>query len=779
MARTNSDYATVIQEDFSAGIQRDVAPHLIDPRGVFDCVNGLYDDDGSIYRRGGAAYLSGAFGTSATGRVNLVTNPSFEVGTTGWNQDAASGSIARVADVTAPTGSYIGRQTNPGTNAGEGVAIGYSGATIGLNYTGAMWVKATVGTPLILQLYDGVTAPQTYWTASGLWEKKTVTITAGATTGSFYVYTNPSAGAVASTIDIDAAQLIQESTASIYFDGSTGNAQWNGTANASTSTELLGTGLTFIFDGYLDPGRRTVVANSSDFGVLSSDDATVGNLGGAGLSEPAVSCLLNGHMFIGGGGMYGGSRKTSTYSTGTVSITSGTKTVTGVGTSFTANVDAGMLFQHGNERTYVVASVTDNTHLVLRDNYEGTTLAGATYTASPLYTVTTADPYETMTAPWVCANRLVWGVGNLVKFSPIDSPHSVSATDFHELPEGAQVLGGAAVGDTSLIFTTEGVWTLSGLPFEIVDPATGNPQHRLKLLSRDIILANPTGIAGWQQALVVPATDGIYLMDGVSSPEKLSKPVDDLYIPYIDQGLRPGQAVVHRRHYILPIIDTNAVVHDTLVCRLDRPVKSRGQVTFPWSRLADVGANSPAYAVRIGSTTPEPLLLAAEGNTTSRAIDCSAFFSPSSSYKADQDGTAHAFDVITRDYETGNKTKNVIRRVRPRFEGADADADDPELDILYGLGATDPTLPYWGASDGLWGSGFGPGGDQPWTDSSEANFTTACTLGEDPAGTEAHRCRIGKSSRYIRYRVRSSDPWADLNLRALETFIRPSGSVMR
>ena len=603
MATPATAYATVIQDDFSAGISRDVAPHLIDARGVYDCVNGLYDDDGSIYRRGGATYLSGA---------------------------------------------------------GLGSA-----------------------------------------------------------------------------------------------------------------------GLSFVADLFTDAGERTIVANASDFGVLDTDDTSILNLGGPGLDTPATYCFLNGYLFIGGGYIYGGSRKTANYTTGTIALTNGSTTVTGSGTAFLANVDAGMLLQIGNERVYVVASVNSDTSLTLRDTYAGTTTGSTAYTLTPFYTITSADPYEDVAAPWACANRLVWGVNNLLKFAPVDAPHSVGVDDFHELPEGAQILGGAAVGDTSLIFTNEGVWTLSGLAFEIVDPGTGNPQHRLQVLDREIILAGPAGIASWQQALVVPAVDGIYLMDGVSRPEKISRPIDKLYIPYIDAGYFPGQAVVYNRHYILPIIDSSGEVQDTLVCRLDRPVRSRGQITFPWSRLADFGANCPAYAKRVGSTVPDPVLIGAERNTTSRVIDCSAFFSPDAAHKADQDGTAHAFDVVTRDFETGNQTKNLVRRVRPRYELVDASSDDPELEVFYATGQADPTLPYWGAPDGQWGAGFGPGGDQPWTSSLNSSYASACTLPEDRDGTNAQRCRIGKQTRFIRYRLRCGDPCAELDLRSIETFIRPAGSVNR
>jgi hypothetical protein len=67
------------------------------------------------------------------------------------------------------------------------------------------------------------------------------------------------------------------------------------------------------------------------------------------------------------------------YSTGTISISSGTTTVTGVGTAFTDYVQAGDLFQKSGENVlYAIASVTDDTHLELASNYPDA-LSGASY----------------------------------------------------------------------------------------------------------------------------------------------------------------------------------------------------------------------------------------------------------------------------------------------------------------------------------------------------------------------------------------------------------------
>src|SRR5689334_11591285 len=77
--------ATLSQFDFSVGEEGDVAPHLIDARGALRIYNGLLDEDGSIYRRGGTKYVSNAaFGTAGRfiwdgwmhpGRRTLIASP--------------------------------------------------------------------------------------------------------------------------------------------------------------------------------------------------------------------------------------------------------------------------------------------------------------------------------------------------------------------------------------------------------------------------------------------------------------------------------------------------------------------------------------------------------------------------------------------------------------------------------------------------------------------------------------------------------------------------------
>ena len=50
--------AQLLQDDFSVGIVRGVGPDHIDPRAVRDHINGLYEDNGDCYKRGGSSVHS-------------------------------------------------------------------------------------------------------------------------------------------------------------------------------------------------------------------------------------------------------------------------------------------------------------------------------------------------------------------------------------------------------------------------------------------------------------------------------------------------------------------------------------------------------------------------------------------------------------------------------------------------------------------------------------------------------------------------------------------------
>ena len=572
-----------------------------------------------------------------------------------------------------------------------------------------------------------------------------------------------------------APQLISQSGVYDLVNGlldEDGNPYRRGGTVYHSKTGLGEKGLTFVWDGYLKPGRRVFLANDSDYGVLDSAKEPV-NLGGAGLNAPKQSAVVEDLLFV-GDVIYGGSRKSAAYSTGSVKVTNGSKTVTGSGTAWEANVDAGMLLRIGPERVYVVESVASDTSLTLRDAYQGATGEGKGYALRPLHSISEGDPYSTFEYKTTCAGRLVVAEGKTVKFSEVNNPHSYTnsngTANEHPLPGETWIVGLASAGQSVLIFTTAGVWVLDGLPLSIVD-LNGNPQHRLQILSTEIVLAGACGLAGSGQQIVVPAVDGIYLMDGVSSPERISRPIERLYRRRIASGYQPGGAVVYKGHYFLPILRGTSEVSDLLVCRLDRPARSRRQTVYPWSRFDGDGGEVRCFSVHSDSDAREPELLGAQASDPSRVVRCSSYFEPEAVHAKDADGSVHNFQLITRDIETGGETMNVIRALRLRYELVRAFAGEGVLQVSYGDGSLELGGAIWGEVD--WG-------EFDWAPDDEgAVFNALVANGDESDGREVERFRINARQRFGRFRIATSGPVASFALRLLEMDVRPSGAVRR
>lgn len=532
------------------------------------------------------------------------------------------------------------------------------------------------------------------------------------------------------------------------------------------------TSLRWVWAGYFDAGERIVFASDENFGVVDADGESPINLGGSGMVHPAPSAYIPdtggaGMLFIGGGTIYAGSRKAANYGAGTVTTTNGSATVTGSGTAWLANVDAGMLFVTGAERLYVVKAVVSDTEITLSEPYEGTTGAGKNYTLAALATIGTI--YPDAAAYGVCANRLIWFEGNLVHASEPLRPHDLTATigaseipTTHELPEGVRVTGTGTTGLTLDVFTTHGLWTLEGLTFDITDPS-GNPQHRLNRLSGEIILWDANGIASWENTLVAPCVDGVYLIDGISDPSRISHPLDEEVMDYVERGYRTGQAAVHRGRYLLPVYSGAVTMQDQLICRINRPIKVGGQTVHPWSRFARHAKTMIAYTLRVGEATREPSLIGASSDA--RLSECPYFDAPLTS--ADANGEEHLLDLTSRAFRIAESSRNAYRNVRIKTE--EAGAPDPVLEVSWSDGGVEAG----GAQFDL--AEF----DNDVFAFSGASFTEAsCTVRDEPGGTRYYRCAINKSRREMSIRLRAKEPTTSLTIRSLDLRARP-GPVRR
>lgn len=551
--------------------------------------------------------------------------------------------------------------------------------------------------------------------------------------------------------------------------GDDGPAFRRGGTTMKSNADFGTSGLRMLWDGNLAGGQRTVFANSADFGVLAADDVAPVNVGGPGLTGPVQPAVIDGLLFM-GSSAYGGSRKTAGYSTGTIALTNASTTVVGSGTSWTANVDAGMVLTIGS-RLHAVKSVTDNTHLELYQAFAGSTASGLAYSLDPVAAVPAAyNPGGS----WVAAgNRLLSLLGDRVAMSAQFDSTSWDATDEWLLP-GAQLLGGAAIGDRVYLFTTQGVWALSNLDYDLTD-AAGNIQQSLQQANADVVLWNEAGIATWENALIVPAVDGAWLVDG-GRMEPLTRSIAPLWRDYVSRGYRTGRAAVFAGHYFLPILDGGTSPVDLLVCRLDRPTQMRplGKV-WPWTNWAGGAANVTALAARSSAgTTRQPLLLGADRSAAGRIVTY-APFQPEGP-KADHDGTVPIWELVTRAFPLGQL--GTAKYLRLRYEMGPTPA---RIDVAYTTEARDGTSGMkWGTFQ--WGKGTWqkPAG-QTWVpifgQQTEVLGSAPPVVAAESDGSVPFTYRIGKRTRYMQFRLRGAWATERTVLRSLELFVRPSGRM--
>lgn len=175
-------------------------------------------------------------------RTNLITNPSFELGTTGW---AALGgaAISRVTTQQYAGGASLEITTSVGSGGYASVTL-----TAATTYAISCRVKGAAGKRVALQLRDAsgnTTLAETWTVCSGRWQRLELFYTPPTTTTYLIVAADKLAG---STFWLDAVQLescadgILEATTYIDGDqlGLTANEvppayYWNGSPHASTS----------------------------------------------------------------------------------------------------------------------------------------------------------------------------------------------------------------------------------------------------------------------------------------------------------------------------------------------------------------------------------------------------------------------------------------------------------------------------------------------------------------------------------------------------------------
>lgn len=166
--------------------------------------------------------------------TNLVTNPSFELGTTGWSADsgvtmassAGSGCFGAKGLSVSCSSSNTGVRYNT-------ISLGSSGAS----YAMSAYLYVPIGSTVRMFIGSSNTTPTTTvatMVGNGRWQRLEQKFTSPGGTGNLY-FVSTTTG----SFFLDAVQ-VEAGTFSTYIDGDQDGCSWNGAIHGSTSTRDAG-----------------------------------------------------------------------------------------------------------------------------------------------------------------------------------------------------------------------------------------------------------------------------------------------------------------------------------------------------------------------------------------------------------------------------------------------------------------------------------------------------------------------------------------------------------
>lgn len=227
---------------------------------------------------------------------------------------------------------------------------------------------------------------------------------------------------------------------------------------------------------------------------------------------------------------YNGSTNAN-YSTGTITATNGSATITGSGTSWatTTNAEAKEYIQLPDSKWYKITAIASDTSMTIELAYQGATLAGQSYVISPWGEVqgklnsSTAVTGLTRPTPDFIENHLnrVWTLdGNSLRFSVLDT--SVTEENFNDWDTSSnsgEIIIPGNNGDTGTglyslngylyIFQRHAIWELLG---------TSLNNFELRNISNEVGMVDKRTLVEYDRYLIFFAgkNEGVYLFDGTN-----------------------------------------------------------------------------------------------------------------------------------------------------------------------------------------------------------------------------------------------------------------------
>lgn len=196
-------------------------------------------------------------------RTNLALNPSIETATTGWSTGGGGGGTLTRDATQAYSGTYSLKVTT--TGAGNSLVLYGSASrtpvTAGTTYSFSAYVRSAATSRLVdivANWYDAggaslsTTSGTQISTSTSAWVRPTHTVAAPALATSVVIQVRLASVVSSEVHYVDGLLLEAAASAGTYFDGSTTNASWTGTANASTSTVAGSSTYVDLWYGYVE-----------------------------------------------------------------------------------------------------------------------------------------------------------------------------------------------------------------------------------------------------------------------------------------------------------------------------------------------------------------------------------------------------------------------------------------------------------------------------------------------------------------------------------------------
>lgn len=333
----------------------------------------------------------------------------------------------------------------------------------------------------------------------------------GSTYGSGQIYTSSDYGVSWSAAGNDLRFVV-------YAGGDTGGTGLLRFNTDSGIQQLIAKYGTSLYRGNDITGALTAITLGSGASLTAANfiDWTVSN---------NTLLVVDGENYI---QKYGGSTN-SNYTTGTISVTNGSPTVTGSGTSWstTTNAEAGEYIKLPDSKWYKILSIGSDTSITIEISYQGSTLAGQSYTISPWGEVQgqldNSDSVSLLTRPQpkFIENHLnrIWTLdGNSLRFSALDtSVDEEHFNDWDSSNNAGEIIIPSGGGDTGTglysmngylyIFQKHAIW-------EIFGNAPNN--FELRTISNEIGMTDKRTLVEYDRYILFFSGKDVYLFDGAN-----------------------------------------------------------------------------------------------------------------------------------------------------------------------------------------------------------------------------------------------------------------------